>query len=127
MLGYPDTSAALSDKLANKNATRRIIAKIMDQGEYIGPDPIMVLSESIPIVRSAYLETVGKEGVDMERAGMLQTWLTQAETLVNPPAEPAQIVPNMQAAQATQALAASQQNGAPASAPPQNPAPQTMQ
>ena len=124
LLDFPDTAAYSSRKNANFNATNRIIDGIMAGEKPIAPDPIMNLSESIQLVRAAYLATIGKEGVDEAVVDNLRTWLTQAQSLLTPPAAPPTPVANMQADQATQALAAQQQAAATPGGAPPPPSPQ---
>jgi hypothetical protein len=92
LLDFPDMQAAQSIKQANYNATQRIVAGILERGEYIGPDPLMQLEQSIGIVRAAYQGTIGVTGLDEERVEMLRRWLVQASDLKKigepPPAPP---------------------------------------
>lgn len=97
LLEYPDTQAADANRDANRNATERIIDDIMDRSKYTGPDPIMDLKQSMPMVRAAYQKTIAVEGIDPDKVKMLQDWLTQADQLLQMATPPAPTAPPMAA------------------------------
>lgn len=88
LLDYPDISANSADKNATYNAAQRMISKILEEGEFIGPDPVMQLSEAIPLFKAAVVKTIAVEGVDQERVEMLRRWLVQANDLQQSAAAP---------------------------------------
>jgi hypothetical protein len=96
LLDMPDLQTEQDFENASYDLVQRMISKMLNDGEYIAPEPFMQLVDetdggpgAIRLVQHAYLSAQLDEGVEEERLELLRRWLTTAQAMVSPPPAPA--------------------------------------
>jgi len=81
LLDFPDVEAAFSVKTAPIDVIYMIIEKMIDEGEYIGPEPYMNLAQSKGIMQYNYLKAK-LQSVPEERLELMRRFMDDCETLL---------------------------------------------
>jgi len=81
LLDFPDLNAVTQIYEAAENDVDWRISKILDEGEYIGPEPYMDLSLARQRFQLAYLEARQK-GVEPEKIALLDKFIVQCNTML---------------------------------------------
>jgi len=68
------------------------ISKILDDNEYIAPDPLMNLTLAKSRMQLAYLEAL-QQGVEQEKLDMMLTFLTTAQAMLDDAGMPPEQMP----------------------------------
>jgi hypothetical protein len=87
LLDFPDIDSVTSRELAPYDVALDIVEMILDDGEVMSPEPFMNLELSMKIVNQAYLRAK-IDRVPEDRLQMLRVWVSQAQSLLTPPAPP---------------------------------------
>ena len=87
LLDYPDLSSVTHWMETAENDVEWRISKIIDEGEYIAPDPLMNLTLAKSRMQLAYLEAL-QQGVEQEKLDMMLTFLTTAQAMLDEAALP---------------------------------------
>lgn len=91
LLDYPDLEAYEDQEDASYSLVNDIVEKMLDDGEYFPPEPMMNLEEGIQIVQLRYLQAKRKGAPD-NRLELLRRWMTDALN-TQPPPPPAPMPP----------------------------------
>jgi hypothetical protein len=92
LLDFPDLDAALSLELAAIEDIKRVLEKIVDDGQYEPPEPYMNITLALRMTQSAYLRARG-DGVPEKRRAYLLQFIDDLRDLqadAQPPPAPAQ-------------------------------------
>lgn len=96
LIDFPDIEYATSLLSAPVVYALKQIAKIMEDGDFEGPDEYQLIEApdfTLKLFRLAYLRAMAKPdsktGARKERIAMLRTWMEQADALMHPPAQQA--------------------------------------
>jgi len=81
LLDFPDLEGYMKYKNSPTDFIEYVIEKIVDDGEYIAPDPKMPIQQAMPMFLSAYLSG-RREGLEQERLDMLQLWMVSADAII---------------------------------------------
>jgi hypothetical protein len=81
LLDFPDLNAVTQIYEAAENDIEWRISKILDEGEYIGPEPYMNLNLARQRFQLAYLEARQK-GVEPEKIALLDEFIVQCNTML---------------------------------------------
>jgi hypothetical protein len=89
---HPDFEAWAAQINAPYDLVMSLVERMIDQGEYVGPEPFMPLNPpdgngAIKWVQFAYLKAK-LDGVPEERLDLLRRWLTEAHDMASPPPSP---------------------------------------
>jgi hypothetical protein len=88
LLDFPDLDAYTSLELAAYEIIDSMIETMIDDGEYVSPEPYIPLEWGRKRVQQAYL--AGKrDGVPEDHLALLRQWIDDATALLEPPAPPA--------------------------------------
>ena len=82
LLDFPDLNSVTQVYEAAEADVEWRISKILDEGEYIGPEPYMDLNLAKQRFQLAYLEARQK-GVDAEKIALLDKFIVQTQTMLN--------------------------------------------
>jgi len=82
LLDYPDLSSVTHWMETAENDIEWRISKILDDNEYIAPDPLMNLELAKSRMQLAYLEA-RQQGVEQEKLDLMLTFVTQAQGMLN--------------------------------------------
>ena len=82
LLDYPDLGSVTHWMETAENDVEWRISKILDESEYIAPDPLMNLELAKSRMQLAYLEA-RQQGVEQEKLDMMLTFVTQAQGMLN--------------------------------------------
>ena len=92
LLDYPDLSSVTHWMETAENDVEWRISKILDDSEYVAPDPLMNLALARSRMQLAYLEAL-QQGVEQEKLDMMLTFITQAQGMLNEAAAPPEAAP----------------------------------
>ena len=81
LLDFPDIERANRIKNAHIDVIDMAVEKMVEDGEYIGPEPYMNLELGIKRVQAAYNLAI-LEDVPEERRELLRRWISQADSLL---------------------------------------------
>lgn len=97
LLDFPDLEAWTSGKTAALQDIKMMLSKIIEDGEYLGPEPYTNLELARQMAQSAYLN--GKcNGLPEERMELLRRFMDDCDALIaaaQPPPMPPQVPPGM--------------------------------
>ena len=82
LLDYPDLSSVTHWMETAENDVEWRISKILDDNEYVAPDPLMNLTLAKSRMQLAYLEAL-QQGVEQEKLDMMLTFLTTAQAMLD--------------------------------------------
>ena len=82
LLDFPDLNSVTQVYEAAEADVEWRISKILDEGEYIGPEPYMDLNLAKQRFQLAYLEARQK-GVDADKIALLDEFIVQTQTMLN--------------------------------------------
>ena len=82
LLDFPDLNSVTQVYEAAEADVEWRISKILDDGEYIGPEPYMDLNLAKQRFQLAYLEARQK-GVDADKIALLDEFIVQTQTMLN--------------------------------------------
>ena len=92
LINFPDLDDYVNLETAPLELTRKILSKIVNEGEYIPPTPALNLQLSLSIANLEILRAQ-VDGVEDEKVQMLQNWIDQVNDLITmsqPPPPPPQ-------------------------------------
>jgi hypothetical protein len=93
MMDIPDVHSHLDRVNAPRDIIEAIIEKIIDKGEFIGPQPFFDLKFCINEMLLAYNQALLNK-IEEERLELMIDWMTQADEILNPrPPESQQLPP----------------------------------
>lgn len=87
LLDYPDLEAEINLMVSSTEDIDRAIEMIVDEGKYMGPEPVQDLVTGIKRFQSSYLK-YRADGLEQERLDLLLQWMSDANSLLqmaNPP------------------------------------------
>ena len=87
LLGFPDLASYDSLMNSSYDLTQMMISRMLDDGDYMGPEPMMNLADASKRVQLAYLKAK-MQGVSEDRLQLLRDWMIQANDLMKPPPPP---------------------------------------
>ena len=87
LLDYPDLEAYEDQEDASYALINDIVEKMLEDGEYFPPEPMMNLSDGLAIVQLRYLQAK-RRGAPDDKLELLRRWMTDANELSAPPPEP---------------------------------------
>ncbi len=82
LLDFPDLNSVTQVYEAAEADVEWRISKILDEGEYVGPEPYMDLNLAKQRFQLAYLEARQK-GVEPEKIALLDKFIVQCQTMLN--------------------------------------------
>ena len=82
LLDFPDLNSVTQVYEAAEADVEWRISKILDEGEYVGPEPYMDLNLAKQRFQLAYLEARQK-GVEPEKIALLDEFIVQTQTMLN--------------------------------------------
>jgi hypothetical protein len=88
LMDFPDLEWAMGLINAGMDDIDRMIENLLEKGQYQPPEPYQNLQMGIPYMQSAYLRAKD-DGVDEERLELMRRWMSEADSLLNPPPPPA--------------------------------------
>jgi hypothetical protein len=80
LLDFPDSSAAINRQLAPLRIIQKIMEKMVDEGQYIPPEPQMNLDLAEKFAQNSYLD-YKLQGVEDERLDLIRTFLSDVQAL----------------------------------------------
>ena len=92
LLDFPDLNSVSQVYEAAEADVEWRISKILDEGEYVGPEPYMDLNLAKQRFQLAYLEARQK-GVEPEKIALLDEFIVQCQTMLNQLQTPPQGLP----------------------------------
>ena len=92
LLDFPDLNSVSQVYEAAEADVEWRISKILDEGEYVGPEPYMDLNLAKQRFQLAYLEARQK-GVEPEKIALLDEFIVQCQTMLNQVQTPPQGLP----------------------------------
>ena len=92
LLDFPDLESSLNRELAPYEIVLDMLEAMIDDGEYVSPEPFMDLDLALRIVNHAYLRAK-IERVPEERLDLLRRWQSVAEAMRRPMQMPTQPEP----------------------------------
>ena len=92
LLDYPDLASVTHWMETAENDVEWRISKILDDSEYVAPDPLMNLALARSRMQLAYLEAL-QQGVEQEKLDMMLTFITQAQGMLDAAAAPPEAAP----------------------------------
>lgn len=87
LLDYEDVLSATSEITASDDLTRKIVTKILKEGKYIQPRPLMNLERASKIAQMMELKAE-LAGAAEDRLAMVRQWILQVEKMRAPPPPP---------------------------------------
>ena len=91
LLDYPDLGSVTHWMETAENDVEWRISKILDESEYIAPDPLMNLELAKSRMQLAYLEA-RQQGVEQEKLDMMLTFVNQAQAMLDQAQMPSSII-----------------------------------
>ncbi len=88
LLDYPDLASVTHWAETAENDVEWRISKILDDAEYVAPDPLMNLELARSRMQLAYLEAL-QQGVEQEKLDMMLTFITEAQAMIEQAMAPA--------------------------------------
>lgn len=82
LLDYPDLASVTHWFETAENDIEWRISKILDESEYVAPDPMMNLELARSRMQLAYLEAL-QQDVEQEKLEMMLTFITEAQALID--------------------------------------------
>ena len=117
LLDFPDIERANRIKNAHIDVIDMAVEKMVEEGEYIGPEPYMNLELGIKRVQAAYNLAI-LEDVPEERRELLRRWISQADSLLGATKPPPMGAPPMPGAQPGMGMPPGMPPGPPPGLPP---------
>lgn len=113
LLDFPDIDPVMSRELAAYDVILDIVERMLEDGEYVAPEPFMDLALGIKIVNSSYLRAT-LDRAPQDRLELMREWMDSATKLAEIPQQAAAAA----AAEAPAAPPPMGANGAPPMMPP---------
>lgn len=88
LLDFPDLEATMERDLSPFQIILDKVERMLDEGQWVPPDPFDDLELAMGIVRKAYLRAQ-IDGAPEERLDLLRTWVSQAHALLQRSEQPA--------------------------------------
>lgn len=87
LLNFPDVDAEMEMEDSYQEDILYTLDMIVDNGEYLPPEPLQDLEYGIRRFQQAYLK-YRQIGLDEDKMELIRTWIVQANEILNPVAQP---------------------------------------